>query len=120
MIERIEQAPEGVIAYRAVGKVEAADYEDVLRPALEAAIAEHGKVRLVYLLGDDFDGYSAGGAWEDMKLWAPHLTRWERCAVVTDHRLLADAVRAFGFLMPGDVRVFAVSELDQALSWAAT
>jgi hypothetical protein len=119
VIEQIDGAPAGVLAFKAVGKVEAADYEDVLTPAIEAAIAEHGKVRLVYELGPEFDGYSAGAAWEDMKLWTPHLKAWERCAVVTDHRLIADAMRAFAMLMPGEVKVFPASGLGDALAWAA-
>jgi hypothetical protein len=119
VIEPLEGAPPGVLAFKAVGKVEASDYEGVLRPAIEAAIAEHGKVRLVYLLGTEFDGYSAGAAWEDMKVWAPHLRSWERCAVVTDHRLIGDAVRAFSMLMPGEVKVFPVAGLDDALAWAS-
>jgi hypothetical protein len=119
MIAPIEGAPAGVIAFRAVGKVEAGDYEDVLTPAIEAALSEHGKVRLVYELGPEFDGYSAGASWEDLKLGTSRLSKWERCAVVTDHRLIGDAVRAFGLLMPGDVKVFPVAELDDALAWAA-
>jgi hypothetical protein len=39
-----------------------------------------------------------------MKLGAGHITKFERVAVVTDHELMADAVRAFGLLMPGDVK----------------
>jgi SpoIIAA-like len=69
MIERIQEAPAGVIAFRAVGKVVAADHESVLRPAIEAAVTEHGKIRIVFELGPEFDGYSAGAVWEDMKLW---------------------------------------------------
>ena len=34
MIEPIEGAPPGVLAFKAVGKVEAADYEHVLTPAI--------------------------------------------------------------------------------------
>jgi SpoIIAA-like len=119
MIEPIEGAPAGVIAFRAVGKVEAADYENVLAPAVEAAVAADGKVRLVYELGDAFDGYSAGAAWEDMKLWAPHVTKWERCAVVTDNRWITDAMRVFRFLMPGEVKVFPGGSVAEALAWAA-
>ena len=54
-----------------------------------------------------------------MKLWTPHLKSWERCVVVTDHRLTADAIRGFAMLMPGEVEVFPVSERDSALAWAA-
>jgi hypothetical protein len=119
MIEPLAGAPAGVLAFKAVGEVTAADYERVLTPAIEAAIAAHGRVRLVYELGPEFDHYSAGAAWEDTKLGAEHLTRWERCAVVTDHALLADAVRAFGLLLPGTVKVFPTGERAQALAWAA-
>ena len=38
MIERIDGAPAGVLAFRAVGKVEAADYENVLTPAIEGRV----------------------------------------------------------------------------------
>jgi len=119
MIEPIEGAPESVLAFRAVGRIEAADYETVLRPAVEAAIADHGRVRLVYELGPEYESYSAGAGWEDMKLGVSHLSKWERCAVVTDHAVMADAVRAFGLLMPGEVKVFAVAALDDALAWAS-
>ena len=118
MIEQIEDAPAGVIAFKAVGNVEAHDYDAVLRPAIEAAVGEGGKIRIVFELGPEFDGYSVGAAWEDMKLWGPHLTKWERCAVVTDHRLIADGIRIFQVVMPGEVKVFPVGALDDALRWA--
>jgi len=119
MIEQIESEHEGLLAFRAVGTIEARDYEDVLKPAIEEAIAGEGKIRLVFVLGDEYEGYSAGAAWEDAKLWIPRITKWERCALVTDHRRLADAVRLFAPLMPGELQIFPVSELDDALAWAA-
>jgi hypothetical protein len=119
MMEKLTGVPEGVLAFKAIGKVQAEDYEKVLVPAIEAAVAQHGKIRLVYELGPEYEGYSARAAWEDMKLWAPHLARWERCAVVTDHTVLADAIRAFAIIMPGEMKVFPVSQLEAALSWAA-
>jgi hypothetical protein len=120
MIERIAAVPSPVIAFKAVGKVEASDYESVLTPALEEAVADGGTIRIVFELGPEFEGYSAGAAWEDLKLWTPHLTKWERCAVVTDHRWITEAIRVFRVLMPGEVKVFRAGELDAALAWAAS
>jgi hypothetical protein len=119
VIERIEGAPAGVIAFKAVGRVESSDYRQTLEPAVQEAIATKGSVRLVYELGDEFTGYSPGAAWEDLKLGGGNLSAWERCAVVTDHALLRDAVRAFAVFMPGSVKVFPVAELGEAMSWAA-
>jgi hypothetical protein len=119
MFERITEAPEGVVALKAVGDVSARDYDDVLKPAVDAAIEKHGKIRLVIEFGPEFDGYSAGAAWEDLKFGAGHLSKFARCAVVTDDGMLGGAVRAFGVLMPGDVKVFPAAERAQALTWAA-
>jgi len=119
MIERIEGAPEGVLAFKAVGEVHAADYEEVLKPAVDEALAGGGKLRVVIEIGPDFDTYSAGAAWDDMTLGFSHLRDWERCAVVTDRDWVRHAAKAFGWMMPGQLRVFAVSEQDAAMAWAA-
>lgn len=118
MIELLA-APEHVVAFKAIGHVEANDYEEVLKPALERSIAEGGKARVVFVLGPEFEGYSAGAVWQDLTLWAPHLTRWERCAIVTDHSTLAGALRFFGAVMPGTMKVFPTSDTTDALAWAA-
>ncbi|MGO9057741.1 MAG: STAS/SEC14 domain-containing protein [Candidatus Binataceae bacterium] len=46
-----------------------------------------------------------------------HLSRWERVAVVTDVDWIRHAVYVFRFLMPGEIRVFAVSEAAAAREW---
>jgi hypothetical protein len=119
MFEPIEGAPAGIVAFKAVGSVEGADYETVLRPAIEAALAGHGKIRIVIELGPEYEGYTAGAVWEDTKLWAPHLRDWERCAVVTDHRFVTAGVRLFAPVIPGELKTFPVGELAAALAWAA-
>ena len=82
MFEPLEGLPEGVIGFRASGKIEASDYTDVLVPAIDKA-AEAGGFHLV-LVFDSFDGYSAGTGWEDLKMGIHHLKHWERTALVTD------------------------------------
>ena len=91
MLQRIE-APDGVLAFRAVGKIEKADYDTVLEPAIAAMIADKGEVRLVYVLGDEYDRYTAGATWEDAKLGLGHLSKWKRIAVVTNHEWLRHGV----------------------------
>ena len=108
-----------MLAFKAVGKVESADCEHVLRPFHRRRDCRARKGTRRRRARPEFDGYSAGAAWEDVKLIGPALTNWERCAVVTDHRLIADAIKAFGMVMPGEFKVFPVSELEAALAWAA-
>lgn len=119
MFELMSHLPEKVIGVVASGEVSAADYETVLVPAVEAALSKFGGVRIVYQIGPAFSGFSAGAAWDDMKLGIGHLRAWERIALVTDVEWISAAMRLFAFAVPCPVRQFANSELAQAIDWAA-
>jgi hypothetical protein len=117
MIELIEGLPAPVVGMRAEGKVEKSDYERTVIPAVRAMLDAHGRVRLLYVLGDDFDGYSIAAMWEDTKLGVANIRSWERIACVTDADWVENAVKAFGWMIPGDVRAFDDDDLDQARAW---
>lgn len=118
MLERLD-SPDTVLAFEGRGKIGKADYETVLAPAVEAMIASRGEVRFVYVLGDAFDGYSFGATLEDAKLGFSDFFKWERCAVATNHDWIRHAMSMFGWMMPGDIKVFDVSDVDAAIAWAA-
>ena len=111
--------PVGVLGLEAVDDVEKEDYENVIVPAVNAAIAEHGKVRLVYVLGPEFDEYDGGAVWEDLKLGLHHPASFERMAIVTDARWARPAIKFFSIVWPGQARSFPLSELESAKLWAA-
>jgi SpoIIAA-like len=119
VITSISPMPAGTIGFRASGTVTSEDYETVLVPALAAA-AEAGPLRLLYVLDDDLDSYTAGAMWSDTRLWAGHRHEWERVAVATDVDWVESAVRAFGWLMPGRIRLFDDDEVDAAKLWLVT
>ncbi len=118
MLEPIKDLPTGVIGFEAVGEVHGDDYRDVLLPALRAA-AESGKVRLVYVLGERFEGYSGGAAWQDSKLAFEHPRSWERVALVTDVDWVQHVAAVFGWMVPGHFERFALADRQAAISWAA-
>ena len=111
--------PAGVLGLEAIDDVEEEDYRDVLVPAVNAAIAEHGKVRLVYVLGPEFDEYEEEAVWEDLKLGARHPASFERIAIVTDARWAGPAIKIFSVLWPGQARAFPLADLEAAKRWAA-
>jgi hypothetical protein len=111
--------PPGVLGLEAIDDVEKDDYENVLVPAVEAAMAEHGKVRLVYVLGPEFDDYEGEAVWEDLKLGTRHPASFERIAIVTDARWAGPAIKVFSALWPGQMRAFPLAELEAAKQWAA-
>jgi len=117
MLKLIPGLATNVVGIEAVGKVEATDYQQVLDPAADRAVRDHDRVRLLYVLAGDYEGYTPAAMWEDAKLGSRHLKAWERIAVVTDHEGLSDAVRAFGWFMPCEVRTYPVSQLEEAKAW---
>ncbi len=119
MIRLLGDMPAGVLGLEAVDDVEKEDYEKVIVPAINDAIARHGKVRLVYVLGPEFDDYEGGAVWEDLKLGVRHPASFERMAIVTDARWAGPAIKIFSVLWPGQARAFPLSELESAKSWAA-
>ena len=66
---------------------------------------------------EDEAGYKPGPVWADTKTWFQNLKGWERLAIVSDVDWLENAVRAFGWLMPGEVKVFESDEVRDAKQW---
>ncbi|HVX33865.1 MAG TPA: STAS/SEC14 domain-containing protein [Solirubrobacterales bacterium] len=97
------------------------DYRERIEPALREAV-EAGEVRLLFEIDSGF-GMDAGAVMEDaktgLKLGLGHLRSWKRTAVVTDVDWIRTALKAFGFMTPGEVRVFAPAELGAAKVWVA-
>lgn len=117
MIEILTDLPEGVIGAEASGTVTGDDYESVLMPAVLDATADGKKARFLLVFGEDFEGYDAQAAKDDAKLGAHHWSDFERIAFVSDHTVYRSLVKGFGFLMPGEVRVFPLADLESATSW---
>ncbi len=115
MIQVISNMPVGTIGLRASGKVSEEDYRDVLVPTINAAM-ERGKVRLLFVLEDE-TGYEPGAVWADAKMWFKNLKGWQRLAIVSDADWLENAVKAFGWLMPGEVQVFESDDVRDAKQW---
>jgi hypothetical protein len=111
--------PDNVLGVEALGKVEDEDYERILIPALEAKRREQEKIRLLYVLGEDFDGYTLGAMWSDARLGFSERSSWEKIAIVSDADWLENAVKALGWLVPGEVRVFELDDMDDAKEWVA-
>src|SRR5262250_403192 len=117
MIKELSDMPAGVIGFEASGRLRAEDYRDVILPALERAAAA-GEVRFVIVMRD-FDGMSPGAIWQDLKVGVEHLRAWKRIALVTDIEWMAQLTALFGWMTPGETRVFSKAQRTEAIQWVA-
>ncbi len=117
MIEIVPSLKDNVLAVKAVGKVTGEDYSQVLIPAVEERLNKYDKIRFIYDLGRDFQGFTAGALWDDALVGFRHLTAFEKIAVVSDEEWITAAVRFFALFIPCPVKIFRTGEMSTAQLW---
>ena len=122
MVERIEDMPPGTIGFRASGHLTRGDYRDVLLPPMREA-AEAGEVRLLFVVGPEFEEMELGALAEDTKaglsLGFGHHSAWTRTALVTDVDWIRKAWHLSAWMAPGEVLIRDLDGLDEAKEWLA-
>jgi hypothetical protein len=121
VVEALGEMPAGTIGLRISGRVNGADYRDVLIPALRGAV-DSGSVRALFVV-EDYDGFNMDALKEDLKGGPPlafgHRDAWKRVAVATDVEWMAKAFDLFRWLIPGEQKVFALDAIADAKGWIA-
>ena len=117
MIEEIQGLPGNVVGFSASGKVTGEDYETVLIPALAAAHEEHGKLRMLFNIGAEVEGFEAAAMWDDTKVGLKHFTHFEKVAIVSDDQRIIRSIKTVGFMMPGAIELFGTDKMEDAKNW---
>jgi SpoIIAA-like len=122
LIEKVTDLPPGTLGFRASGKITSDEYRQMMEP-IYAALERGEKLSIYFELGDDFDGLGSGALWQDVKaagsVGLKHRSSWQRMALVTDKDWVRHGASAFGWLAPGELRLFESSERDEARAWLA-
>lgn len=93
------------------------DYTETLIPAIDAAIAQGDRVRLLAVVEAGFSDFTLGAMLQDARTGLKHWRGFDRAALVTDNAALRAAAAAFAVFMPCPVGRFALSELEDARRW---
>jgi hypothetical protein len=123
VIEAIEDMPAGTIGFRVTGELTNADYADVLAPALREA-AGVGDVRLLLAADKGFDLGTLKSRFEELRndpeLDLGHSKDWRRVAIAADANFVYRAAfPALSKVVPVDIRLFGVDDVDAAKAWVA-
>jgi hypothetical protein len=121
MIEILPAMPSGVTGIRVSGRVSGDDLRE-FEPTMKE-LSHAGEIRIVEVIADDYEGFGPGGLVEDVKLGFGFLlhehSAFKRVAVVSDKEWVAHTLHAFAWLVPGELKIFGLDELDAAADWAA-
>ena len=121
MIEVLPDMPEGVTGIRVSGRLRGEDLRE-FKPAMEGLL-KTGEIRIVEVVTPDYEGFGPGGLIEDLKLGLgaliQHHSAFKRIAVVSDKDWVTHALHAFAWMVPGELALFSLDELERAKEWAA-
>jgi hypothetical protein len=121
VIEVLPDTPRGVTGIRVSGRLRGEDLRK-LKPALEDLL-ETGEIRIVEVIASDYEGFGPGGLVEDLKLGLgalfQHHSAFRRIAIVSDKQWVAHTLHALAWMVPGELRIFGLDELEHAKQWAA-
>ncbi|MGO9031694.1 STAS/SEC14 domain-containing protein [Mycobacterium sp.] len=121
MIDVLSGMPEGVTGIRVSGRLRGDDLRE-FKPAMEK-LMKAGELRIVEVIASDYEGFGPGGLVEDLKLGFgalfQHHAAFKRIAVVTDKEWVAHTLHALAWMVPGELALFGLDELERATKWAA-
>lgn len=115
MIEAISSPSDKILAFKLSGKLHDEDYKTFV-PAVDAAIANDGKVRILAQF-HDFHGWDAKALWDDIKFSTTHCTKIEKIALVGEKKWeqwMAMVCKPFTM---AKIKYFDASQLDDARAW---
>lgn len=118
MIDVMPESGGDVLGLRATRKLEVSDYRDVLAPAVRTALERFATLKVLFLLDENFRGWSPRAAWVNTVFDFEHRRDFAKVAVVGAPRWERWCVNvAAACLMSGELRTFDRHRLDAAWQW---
>jgi len=121
MIELLPDMPAGVTGIRVSGRLRGDDLRG-FKPSMDNLVKD-GEIRIVEVIASDYEGFGPGGLVEDLKVGFGalfhHHSAFKRIAVVTDKDWVAHTLHALAWMVPGELALFRLDELERAKKWAA-
>ncbi|WP_099040739.1 STAS/SEC14 domain-containing protein [Mycobacterium neglectum] len=121
MIEVLHDMPPGVTGIRVSGRLSGNDLRE-FAPAMEDLL-KTDEIRIVEVIASDYRGFGPDGLVEDLKLGFSalfqHHSAFKRVAVVSDKEWVAHTLHALAWMVPGELAIFGLDELERAKEWAA-
>ena len=116
MLEILPESHANILGLKVTGKFTSRDCQELLIPRLKAMIKEHGRVRALFSLEEDFQGWDLE-ALQQEAFGPQHRDDFQRIAVVGASWWLSLQLKLIAPLISGEVRNFSRAELPEAWNW---
>ena len=115
MIEQLPSDSPTVLGFKLKDKLRDEDYQTFV-PILEAAIAAHGKIRILVQF-ENFHGWDLHAAWDDFKFGVQHYSDLERIAIVGDRKWEEWMAKFCKPFTKASVSYFGADQMNAAWAW---
>jgi len=119
MLQKLENMPSYVAAFKATGEVSKDDYKKVLVPEIERVDKEHGHIHFMMVMETSARNFSLGAWLQDALEGLKHYRGWKKIAIVTDEKGIEKISTIFSAIIPGSSKGFRLEELEQAKQWVS-
>lgn len=114
MLKRLDDGTGNVLGYEIKERITEKEFAN-LSEEIKAAVAEHGKIRLLIRM-NEVPKMGLGALAEDLKL-APYAKNLERYAIVSDSAPVEWAEKLGDIFISGEVKHFEDSQYEEAWRW---
>lgn len=114
---QVINAPENVVAFRALGDVTAEDYRTIIAPAVKRLVERIDQINFLFLIDTELENFTATAWLEDAFIGLKNFGKWNRAAIVTDSERAISFTNAFSYVMPGEFKGFRKTAFAEALDW---
>jgi len=119
MLQPITTAPRNIAAFEASGEITKEDFDRVIK-IVDEKIEQEGELNYLLKLDTPLRNFTFAAWMNDAWLGIKNITKWNRCAVVTDKESVQKFTDMFSKVMIGEFRGYDKEEYDKAEHWVAT
>ena len=114
---QVLDAPENVVAFRALGEVTRDDYQSIMAPAVEKLVERINEINFLFLIDTDLENFTAAAWMQDAMIGLKNLGKWNRAAIVTDSERAITFTNGFSYIVPGEFRGYKKKAYQEAMNW---
>lgn len=114
---QVLDAPENVVAFRALGEVTKDDYQNIMAPAVEKLVERINEINFLFLIDTELENFTAAAWMQDAMIGLKNLGKWNRAAIVTDSEKAITFTNGFSYIVPGEFRGYKKEAYQEAMNW---
>lgn len=119
MIVKIENVPENMVGFQAIGEVTKREFEQKVIPEMQALAERTGKLNYLMVIDTALQSFIPGAWFQEMLTGFKNTAAWNRTAILSDAESLKSFSNIYSVIIPGEFRGFSKDQLEAAVAWVS-